>query len=116
VRLLDGGRVDYAAELWQRRNLLLVSIADRQEPVTQRFVADLAEHSADFLGLNTECLVTVEPMPGLPRPSLMIADRWGEIHTLTEISQRTGWPSLDDLIATLAWLEMRCPECEGEAK
>ena len=115
IATLDGGRVDYAADVWQRKQLLLVSLASPGAPAAAAFVRALAARADDCAALDTACLVTGDEVPGVPRPGVLIADRWGEVQhvaggTVEEL------PQPDALVAWLQFLAQQCPECEGESR
>ena len=62
--------------------------------------------------LEARLVVTRETVDGVPRPGVVIADRWGEVFAVIDDPARTD---VDDLIEWLRWVQMKCPECEGEA-
>ena len=104
--LIDaGGRhVNYAADLWQRKAVVLVCGAMTSAALRH----DLEGIESDDVAL----VITPGPLPGLPGASAAIVDRWGEVaHT---------WDKAPSNAAEVgSWLEhvqMRCPECEGETK
>src|SRR5687768_8762827 len=74
VKTVGGSELSYST-IWQRQNLLLVTIGDAQST----YAADLLARSAEFLAHNSVCVVTRDDVAGLPAPALLIADRWGEI-------------------------------------
>jgi hypothetical protein len=110
----DGRRVAYA-DFWQRKNLLLV-LADAAEPAGEGTYLDgVAKRLPELAGYDAACLITRDPVPGVPRPGIVIADRWGEIQTV--MSRRAGeGPSIEELADWLSYVQSRCPECEGEAR
>jgi hypothetical protein len=107
-----GGALFSYETIWQRRNLVLVTLTSCDD----RYASALQERRAEFRELEAECVITCDALPGLPAPGVLIADRWGEIALAQAAAESAGLPSADDLIATVVHLQQRCPECEGEAK
>ncbi|HXE79752.1 MAG TPA: hypothetical protein VNK41_03310 [Vicinamibacterales bacterium] len=114
VRDVTGRSVRYEA-IWQRRNLVLAVLPEDGDEAT-RYHADLLARDADFRRLHAECVITPEPIPGLPPPAVLVADRWGEIAHVASAQRAADLPDAAALLEWLEWLEYRCPECEGEAK
>ena len=111
---VDGRSVDYST-IWQRRNLVLVTLtADDASMGT--YVSRLAEAMPAFRSHQAECIVTRESIPGVASPSVLIADRWGEIVHVARGSTATDLLPVPEILEWLAYLQIRCPECEGEAK
>lgn len=114
VTALDGHAVAYET-FWQHRHLLLICVDDADDAASARLGAvarDLAARAADVDGLGARLVVTHDEVPGVPRPGVVIADRWGEVFTVIDDPARFD---ADDLVEWLRWLQMKCPECEGEA-
>ena len=112
VRTAHGGTVDYAS-LWQQRNLVLILLAAELDDSAgqAKRIATAASEAPD-----TEWVITRDPIEGVPRPGVLVADRWGEIVHIASTSADAGLPDVDDLLEWLHFTRMRCPECEGEAK
>lgn len=108
---VGGIRVRYR-DIWQRANLLLVCLAGADAAVASRYRDALAAANAELARHETRVVVTGESVPGLPTPSIVIADRWGEIQYTAPLDDP---PPLDELVEWLRFVQMRCPECEGES-
>ena len=70
-------------------------------------------------GLNdedTKWIVTEDRIAGVPCPSVVVADRWGEVAHVAHPSQVQDLPAPEELFEWVRYLEYRCPECEGEAR
>jgi hypothetical protein len=109
VTTIDGARFRYA-EVWQLRNLVLISLPDDAGPAEARAAALCARIGPLFD--DVACVATRDPVPGVPRPGLLIADKWGEIVTVA-----SGEPP--DAAQAIEWLNFvrhQCPECQGEAR
>jgi hypothetical protein len=115
VTTVDGRNVRYA-NLWQHRNLVLVTLPENDSPPSQAYAAQLAAASAALSDHETECVITREPVDGIGSPGVLIADRWGEIVYVATAADASGLPSVTEILEWVAWLQNRCPECEGEAK
>jgi hypothetical protein len=102
-------RVRYA-DLWQRRNVALVCLPRHLTSEHAEYAKELARRSAEFDGYAAVCVVTRDAVAGLPQPSVVIADRWGEVQYLAS----SDLPPVQDLLDTLDYVQRRCPECEGE--
>jgi hypothetical protein len=116
VRTVDGRAIDYRADVWQRQNLILVCLPAPADAAARDFVSQLAGEGGRLSELNACLVSTIEAIPGVPNPGVVLADRWGEIFLVVEIADPSRWPAVDDVVATVGWMEMKCPECEGEAK
>jgi len=110
---VGGSVVDYSS-IWQRRNLVLVTLLPT--PAGDPYVTDLTGRTSAFDEQECTCVVTTEPIVGLPAPGLLVADRWGEIVHLVTPHAVSELPSGDQLLQWLEAIEYRCPECEGEAR
>ncbi len=115
VTKLDGSRARYA-DLWQRRNLLLVLLPDPSGESGRGYVSRLAARWQEFAELDTECIITSDVVPGAPRPGVVIADRWGEIEFVRDGHTAEDLPHPDELVEWLRGIQHECPECQGEAR
>lgn len=110
----DGEFVRYQ-DIWQRSNLLLVCLGGADTAASSRYRDALAGRNDDLTRHETRVVVTGDSIPGLPSPSVVIADRWGEVHHVaTSDEALAGLPPPDALIEWLRFVQIRCPECEGE--
>ena len=115
VTTVDGSRFTYAS-VWQHKNLVLIALPDRDCVTGRSYESAVHDRMAEFNARNTACVVTREPVPGLPRPGALVADRWGEILFVRSPADLAGLPSVAELADWIDYAEIRCPECEGEAK
>lgn len=111
---LAGARVDYTS-VWQRRNLVLVTLP-RAEAPSRTYADRLVNrvHAPD--DDNTTWVITEDRVAGVSCPSVVIADQWGEIVHLVHPSRVEDLPAPDELMEWVRYLGYRCPECEGEAR
>jgi hypothetical protein len=107
----EGRRVEYG-DIWQHRNLVLALVPD--SPAFAPYIEALRAAVRDIDEHDAECVVTHDRLSDLPFPGLIIADRWGEICFVTPGSSPAELPPVDDILDSLRFVRMRCPECEGE--
>ena len=115
VTTVDTVRVRYAT-IWQRNNLVLVVLPAGASPDAGRYVSSLRTRHADLLARNAACVITHEAVDGFPAPAALVADRWGEIAHVWSGRDVSDLPAAEELIDWLDYLEVRCPECEGESR
>jgi hypothetical protein len=112
---VDGTRVQYAA-IWQRQHLLLVSLRDAATPDAKAFRAALADRAADIAAYDARLVVTTDPIDDVPRPGVVVADRWGEIAFTAGAASVADLPPVDELVEWVRFVQCACPECEGEVR
>jgi hypothetical protein len=115
VTTLGGQRINYAT-LWQRKNLVLVTLPATDSDTSRTYVSELSDRIAQFRGQNTDCVMTREQVPGIPYPGALVADKWGEIIYVRAASEVAHLPTAEDLSDWIKYVENRCPECEGEVR
>lgn len=117
VTAIDGSPVAYRT-IWQRRNLLLVSLHSTSAPAPVRpaLIAELASREEQLESLATAVVITDGALPGVPAPGLVIADRWGEIYFVSGARSTGELPDVGELIDWLSYIQQECPECEGERR
>jgi hypothetical protein len=111
---LDDTAFDYA-RVWQRQNLLLVCL-QASDLTSAEYRARLAGRIDDFFPHDVQVVVTYEAVAGVPSPGVAIADRWGEIHFIQAADRADALPAVDDLIEWLQFVQIQCPECQGETR
>jgi hypothetical protein len=115
VEQMDGTRARYG-ELWQLRNLLLLSLPDDEPGEFVDYATRLVRRQAEFSAEEAGVVMTRAPITGVPRPGVVIADRWGEIYSVVNARSAPEWPTVEDLLEWFRYIRHACPECEGEAK
>ena len=113
VTTLDGETFSYTT-VWQRKPLVLIVVG--HSDADDRYARAVNALSAEFNNHDATCVMTRNAIVGLRTPSVLIADRWGEIVHLVESATSAGLPTPQELIDWLEYLGQRCPECEGEAR
>jgi hypothetical protein len=112
VTTLDGQAVDYS-RIWQRRNLVLVTVPSELSESARKYVRQL---STTQFGADTACVVTSDHVEGLSAPGVLIADRWGEVIFAMSCSNIDELPSAMEILDWVEYMGKQCPECDGEAK
>jgi hypothetical protein len=111
-----GGELFAYSTIWQRRNLVLVALPAGESECREGYVEQLAARRSDFNARDADCVITSDPVPGIERPGVVVADRWGEIAHVATASGAHDLTSPEELLEWLDYLAQRCPECEGEVK
>ena len=114
VTTFGGERFDYS-DIWQRKNLVLV-LLPAESAVSATFVDQLTAQMSELTGDDSACVITRDRVSGVPSPSIVVADRWGEIHHVADGNTVDNLPGPDDVIEWLRYVQHHCPECEGEAR
>ena len=110
----DGALVRYE-DIWQRKNLLLVSLPN-DDPSTTAYASSINAREADLGAHDTAFIVTATPIKGVPSPGVVVADRWGEVYYVQDADRASGLPTPDELIEWLRYVQNECPECQGEIR
>jgi hypothetical protein len=116
VRRLDGREFSYS-DVWQRRSLLLISLsAGTSSPDESEYLARLSASREAFDEYGAEVIATRDPVPGVPSPSMLVADRWGEIVAVEHADRASELPPVEELVDWVRFVAQACPECEGETR
>ena len=115
VRNVDNEPASYST-IWQRRNLVLVTLAQVSGFSCTHYVSGLTALIPALGAQNAECVITRDSVPGLSSPGVLVADRWGEIVYITAMPDIADLPPPEELLDWVSYVQTQCPECEGEAK
>jgi hypothetical protein len=110
------GRAFSYDRIWQHQNLLLVLVDGNDPDGAVAYRDHLHAHMAELTAHDTACVVTAEPVPGAPLPGVVIADRWGEIWHVQPAGSNAELPRADALVEWLRYVQIQCPECQGETR
>ena len=113
VRTLGGDVFAYST-IWQQKNLVLITLSP--DAFDRCHVSELSSLTSEFNDRECVCVITRDSVAGLPAPGVLVADRWGEIVHVAAASDIADLPTPAELLEWVEYLEIRCPECEGEAK
>jgi hypothetical protein len=110
----DGQLFDYRS-IWQKRNLVLVS-APESDPGWIGYAEQLVARAPEFQAYATELVITSDPIPAVPFPGVVVADRWGEVFCIKGPHDVAGAPDADELLEWTRFVQHQCPECQGETR
>ena len=110
---IDDIRVNYA-DLWQKKNLALVCLSEDSSPDAQSYIQQLREALPALAVHDAVVVVTTSPIDGMPLPGCAVADRWGQMQWVASAIRVADLPSPREIAAWLQFVEIQCPECEGE--
>jgi hypothetical protein len=110
---IDDVHISYA-DLWQKKNLALVCLSEDDSPDAQSYIQELREAQKALAAHDAVVVVTTTPIDGMPLPGCAVADRWGEMQWIASAQNVTELPSAREIAAWLHFVEIQCPECEGE--
>ena len=124
---IDGARLVYADAIWQRRTLVLVNVPAGPDAPDRGGMAgpgddggtaaeDLLRYRDALTPLGTACVITRDPIPGLPAGGVVVADRWGEIAMVRHLDGPAALPPPVQLAEWVDFVERQCPECQGEVR
>lgn len=110
---IDDIRVSYV-DLWQKKNLALLCLAEDDSADAQGYIQQLREALPALAAHDAVVVVTTTPIEGMPLPGCAVADRWGELQWIAASERVADLPPPREIAAWLQFVEMQCPECEGE--
>ncbi len=94
-------------DAYRQQETAVVAIGPDEPALGQQFAARLG-HPFPFL---SDPAGHVSEEQGLASPSLVIADRWGEIWAAWLGGTTHQFPSEQDILQWLVFIEAQCPEC-----
>jgi hypothetical protein len=111
LRSVDGRRLHYD-EVWQRRNLVLVVFTANECETAAQYASRLQARAEEFRQEEATVVVTVDVVPTLSAPTVVVADRWGEI-LFHDSPSDPMWrmPDVDELLSWVHFAQIQCPEC-----
>ena len=110
---IDDIRVNYA-DLWQKKNLALLCLSEDASAEAQSYIQQLREALPALSVHDAVVVVTTTPIDGMPLPGCAVADRWGQMQWVASAERIAELPSPREIAAWLQFVEIQCPECEGE--
>ena len=112
-RTIDDVHVSYA-DVWQKKNLALVCLSEDDSPDAQTYIEELRSAQQALAMHDAVVVVTTTRIEGMPLPGCAVADRWGEMQWIASAGTVAELPSAREIAAWLHFVEIQCPECEGE--
>lgn len=123
ARTLRGDAVNYRRAVWQKKIVVLVTFSFPDSAAARAYRAALAARDCDLTAYETAVLVhdarvvgSVDAGRAIPVPSVVIADRWGEVREVQHPLDDRGLPPVDEIIEWLRFVQIECPECQGETR
>lgn len=113
ARTIQGHDFIYSG-IWQRKQLAMILVPESFSD--SGFVSRWESLRADFEARETVLTISTEPVPGLPAPGVVVADRWGEIVFVAGSERVDELPGPAELLDWADYTRRRCAECEGEWK
>lgn len=114
ITTIDGRAVTYR-DLWQRQNLLLVTVPRHgDDPLA--CLTGLRARMAELMAHDTAVVFTFDDVAGMPSPGVLIADRWGDVYFVGRFADGAPCFDADAIIDWLRHVQTQCPECQGEAR
>ncbi len=108
VTTLDGTRVSYGATLWQRMNLVLIVLGTQESGDGDLWLEQIAASLPELSAHDTAVVITRDPVPGLPSPAVVVADRWGEVYFAGTADRVAGLVPAAEIIEWLRFFQMKC--------
>ena len=115
VQTTAGERFTYQS-IWQRLGLVLVALPKLRTEAGAGYGASFLARRQEFTNHEAYCVVTHDRIPELTAPAVVVADRWGEVVHVATARQVEDLPTVDEVLAWTGHVQVRCPECEGEAR
>jgi hypothetical protein len=115
VRTVAGAPVVYST-IWQHRNLLLLVMPGLESESARAYTADARRRFEELADQDVACVITRDPIDGVPSPAAVVADRWGEVVFAAHANDIAGLPVPEQLLEWVRYTLSKCPECEGEAR
>ena len=110
----DGTPVRYE-DIWQRKNLLLVSLPT-DDPTAAAYTKTMNLLEPNLPEYDSAVIVTTTQIDGVPSPGVVVADRWGEVYYVQAADWASQLPAADELLEWLRYVQIQCPECQGETR
>jgi hypothetical protein len=110
----DGSLVRYE-DIWQRKNLVLVTLPENN-PTRTAYTASLNVLVDSIARSDTTVVITTTPIDSVPCPGVVVADRWGEVYFVQQAARASKLPSPEELIEWVRYVQIQCPECQGETR
>ncbi len=94
-------------EEWDGRLVLIVPEARTGE-------ADDAAESPSRFPVLVDAAERLAGALSVRPPATVVADQWGEIHSVEETGREHRFPPPNDLVEWVRYRAVQCPECPGE--
>ena len=95
---------------------MLIVLPAEESEASRTYISQIAGRKSEFTARDAECVVTTDRVPGVQGPTVIVADKWGEIVHAAAASHVDELTSPQELVDWVDYLDRQCPECEGEAR
>ena len=109
VTTVDGEQVRYR-DLWQRRILVLVAGRPDERDGLVPYASRLADLRRAFDDCEATVVITTDRVKDVSAPSVIVADRWGEVQHRRHFSVAEP-PDVEELLSWVRFIQTQCPEC-----
>jgi hypothetical protein len=109
-----GTLVNYE-DIWQRKSLLLVSLP-ADDPTAAAYATSMSLVEPHVPEYDAAAIVTTTQIEGVPSPGVVVADRWGEVYYVQAADRASQLPAPAELLEWLRFVQIQCPECQGETQ
>jgi hypothetical protein len=89
-------------------------LAEDRSPEAQSYINELREALPALAVHDAVVVVTTNRIDGMPLPGCAVADRWGQMQWVASADRIAELPTPREIAAWLHFVEIQCPECEGE--
>ncbi len=100
------GRVVRYRDAWQKKALVLITLPAKGDRGIAAYRDDLSRRAAEVTA--HDALIIVRDGAN---PAVVITDRWGEVRYVGD-----RLLSVDEIVEWLRFVQMECPECQGETR
>jgi hypothetical protein len=108
---IDGRRLRYE-EVWQRRNVILFVLSATARAEASVYLSGVQARVSELRPDDTTLVVCDRKINGVPLDGVVVADRWGEIAYIRELTSHPGeWPSVNEILEWVEFIRVKCPEC-----
>jgi hypothetical protein len=109
-----GGRTVRYVAIWQLRPIVLVCLPFDGSAEADAYAGRLKARTSNLT--DVAVVVTRDLVADIAPPAAIVADQWGEVAHVATASRPEELPNPDALLDWVRFLQIRCPECEGEAR
>lgn len=107
----DGRRLQYQ-EVWQRRNVVLLVLSATARAEASSYLTAVEARVSKLRPDDTTLVICDHRINGVPLGTVVVADRWGEIAYIQELTSHPAeWPSVDEILEWVEFIRVKCPEC-----
>jgi hypothetical protein len=110
----DDGCLFRYQDIWQRKNLVLLTLP-KDDPTRTAYTTSLRTLVESVAG-DTTVVITNTLIDSVPFPGVIVGDRWGEVYNVQAAARAADLPPADELSEWVRYVQVQCPECQGETR